>query len=211
MIPEFQPIKRVNPVAGLQVGNFELVKKIDDVHELIAYLQANRSIFWNFKVLPTAFFLSWQLKQITDSISRGIFWSIKSLNSKKNNNMKENNDVPKRNGIPEGRELQMSGKTEIIMNASTLVKEVNEFSQQFANKMDEEKEGMIIVAFDKEGNVCTTVLGQHGNLVNKLAKVLENPNVPLFNVLMCVLKKNDFLFNVLMGALRKNDFFKFKD
>lgn len=205
MIPEFQPIKRVNPVAGLQVGNFELVKKIDDVHELISYLQDNRSIFWNFKVLPTAFFLSWQLKQITDSISKGIFWSIKSLNLKENNNMKEKNETP------EGKKLQSSVESETIVNASTLMKDVEEFAQQFANKMDSEKEGMIIVAFDKERNVCTTVLGQHGNLVNKLANVLENPNVPLFNVLMCVLKKNDFLFNVLMGALKKNDFFKSMD
>ena len=100
--------------------------------------------------------------------------------------MKENNEIPK------GRELQMSGESEIILNASTLMKEVNEFSQQFANKMDVEKEGMLIVAFDKEGNVCTTILGQHGNLVDNISSVLKNQKVPLFNVITCALQKSHF-------------------
>lgn len=190
MIGYFKPIERVKAVKGLKVGNFELVDKIKDVHELIEYLQNNRSIFWNFKVLPSAFFMSWHLKQIIDSVNLGIFWSIKRINSKENNNMKENNEIPKGNETPKGRELQMSDESKIILNASTLIKEVNEFSQQFANKMDVEKEGMLIVAFDKEGNVCTTILGQHGNLVDNISSVLKDQKVPLFNVITCALQKS---------------------
>lgn len=110
--------------------------------------------------------------------------------------MKENNEIPKGNETPEGRELQMSGESEIILNASTLMKEVNEFSQQFANKMDEKKEGMLIVAFDKEGHVCTTILGQHDNLVDNISSVLKNQKVPLFRVITCALKKSHF-FNFM--------------
>ena len=39
MIGDFKPIERVKAVKGLKVGNFELVDKIKDVHELIEYLQ----------------------------------------------------------------------------------------------------------------------------------------------------------------------------
>lgn len=67
--------------AGQIVKNFELVEQIKTVDDLIFELDNKPSIFWRFKVMPTAFFYSWQLRQITSNIERGLFWKVKRINN----------------------------------------------------------------------------------------------------------------------------------
>ena len=62
--------------------NFELVEQIKTVDDLIFELDNKPSIFWRFKVMPTSFFYSWQLRQITSNIERGLFWKVKRINNK---------------------------------------------------------------------------------------------------------------------------------
>ncbi|NLO70241.1 MAG: hypothetical protein GX102_04725 [Porphyromonadaceae bacterium] len=70
---------------GETVGNFQLTEQIKDVNELIEYLLNNKSIFWRHRVLPSAFFLSWQLRVIYNTVNGGYFWKINRINNKKNN------------------------------------------------------------------------------------------------------------------------------
>lgn len=67
---------------GQIVKNFELVEQIKTVDDLIFELDNKPSIFWRFKVMPTSFFYSWQLREITSNIERGLFWKVKRINNK---------------------------------------------------------------------------------------------------------------------------------
>jgi hypothetical protein len=66
---------------GQKVKNFELVEQIKTVDDLIFELDNKPSIFWRFKVMPTSFFYSWQLRMITSNIERGLFWTVKRINN----------------------------------------------------------------------------------------------------------------------------------
>ena len=63
------------------VKNFELVEPIKTVDDLIFELDNKPSIFWRFKVMPTSFFYSWQLREITSNIEKGLFWKVKRINN----------------------------------------------------------------------------------------------------------------------------------
>ena len=75
---QYPSIKR-NVSKGDIVGNFEICEKITDITELIEYLKNEKSIFWNFKVIPTAFFLAWQLRLILSTLDNGLFYKIKPI------------------------------------------------------------------------------------------------------------------------------------
>ena len=64
---------------GSVVGRFELTQKIVEINDLIEYLQKEKSIFWNFKIMPTAFFMNWQLRLIINSMNSGRFYKIKKI------------------------------------------------------------------------------------------------------------------------------------
>lgn len=63
-------------LTGKIVGNFILTKRIETIEELITVLKAKKSIFWNFKVLPTAFFWAWQLRQLLFGVQNKRFYDI---------------------------------------------------------------------------------------------------------------------------------------
>jgi len=67
--------------SGDIIKNFELVEEIKTVDDLIFELDNKPSIFWRFKVMPTSFFYSWQLRQITSNIEKGLFWKVKRINN----------------------------------------------------------------------------------------------------------------------------------
>ncbi len=67
---------------GQIVKNFELVEQIKTVDDLIFELDNKPSIYWRFKVMPTSFFYSWQLRQVVFNIEKGLFWRVKRINNK---------------------------------------------------------------------------------------------------------------------------------
>ena len=60
-------------------GNFLIVKKIETLQEFREVLESDRSIFWRFKVMPTAFFWSWQFRQIDSAINGGHFYKVMQI------------------------------------------------------------------------------------------------------------------------------------
>lgn len=63
--------------------NFELDEPIKNITDFIFVLNNTQSFYWRHKVMPTAFFWSWTLKQILEGIERGDFWTIQQIvNSK---------------------------------------------------------------------------------------------------------------------------------
>jgi len=64
---------------GDVIVNFELVEQINSIDELVKELKEKPSIFWRFKVMPTAFFYSWQLRQVEFNLKHGLFWKIKRI------------------------------------------------------------------------------------------------------------------------------------
>ncbi len=65
---------------GVQCSkNFKLRAKIKDLNHFYYVLLHEKSIFWNFKVFPTAFFFSWHIKIIYDGIQKGLFWTINPI------------------------------------------------------------------------------------------------------------------------------------
>jgi hypothetical protein len=65
---------------GDKIGNFILVEKIDSIMDLIDYLNNEKSIFWRHRVHPTAFFMSWHLRLILNTLNGGHFFKIKKIN-----------------------------------------------------------------------------------------------------------------------------------
>ena len=63
-------------VAGLVVskGNFKLKKKIETLDEFWRVINTEKSLYFKNKMYPTAFFFSWQIKNINRWISAGYFW-----------------------------------------------------------------------------------------------------------------------------------------
>jgi len=61
----------------IKPGNFVLVKKIEGFDEFFKVLLSDKSIFWRFKVMPTAFFFSWTIRTVYQSIEYGMFWTVK--------------------------------------------------------------------------------------------------------------------------------------
>ena len=64
---------------GTVIVNFELVKPVKSIDDLLMELKDKPSIFWKFKVMPTSFFYSWQLRQIEHNVNSGFFWKVKIL------------------------------------------------------------------------------------------------------------------------------------
>jgi hypothetical protein len=67
--------------AGDKIGNFELIEEIKTINDFILQLDNAPSLFWRFKVMPTAFFHSWHLRQIRIDIRSGLFWIVKRIDS----------------------------------------------------------------------------------------------------------------------------------
>lgn len=64
--------------------NFQIDEPIKSIADFVFVLRNADSFFWKFKVMPTAFFWSWGLRQILSGIERGEFWTVQKItNSKK--------------------------------------------------------------------------------------------------------------------------------
>jgi len=63
--------------------NHKILKQIKTFQELLKVLENDISIYWNFKVMPTAFFLQWSIAQLKQSIKCGCFYKVKKLNKEK--------------------------------------------------------------------------------------------------------------------------------
>lgn len=59
--------------------NFILDTKIMDLNEFYNILLTHKSIFWNFRVFPTAFFLGWTIRTVAKCLEIGTFWTIKRI------------------------------------------------------------------------------------------------------------------------------------
>jgi hypothetical protein len=64
--------------------NFILDEQINSITDLLLVLQNEKSLFWRHRVHPTAFFLSWPLRLITQTLEGGHFWSIKKNSNQSN-------------------------------------------------------------------------------------------------------------------------------
>lgn len=60
--------------------NFVLDEQIQSINQLLLVLENEKSLFWRHRVHPTAFFLSWPLKLIIQTLKGGHFWQIKKIN-----------------------------------------------------------------------------------------------------------------------------------
>ncbi len=55
-------------------GNFVLVERIESLDRFYEVLQNNPSIFARHRMYPSAFFLSWQIKECKSWLDQGYFW-----------------------------------------------------------------------------------------------------------------------------------------
>ena len=55
--------------------NYNLIKKIETLDEFWAAINSNKSIYWRHRMYPSAFFLSWMIKEIYANIERGWFYT----------------------------------------------------------------------------------------------------------------------------------------
>ena len=61
--------------------NFVLDEQIKTIEELVSVLSKEKSLYWRHRVHPTAFFLSWPLRLIVQTLEAGHFWKIEKLNN----------------------------------------------------------------------------------------------------------------------------------
>jgi hypothetical protein len=69
-------------VPGLVIkgDNFTLIKKIETLDEFWKVINTDKSFFARHRMYPTAFFFSWQIKNIAWWIKAGFFWTTKQNN-----------------------------------------------------------------------------------------------------------------------------------
>jgi hypothetical protein len=60
--------------------NFVLDEQIQSINQLLLVFENDKSLFWRHRVHPTAFFLSWPLRLIIQTLEGGHFWQIKKIN-----------------------------------------------------------------------------------------------------------------------------------
>ena len=56
--------------------NFKLKKKIKSLDEFWQVINEDKSIFWRFRINSSAFYFSWTIRTIKQSIDLGLFWSV---------------------------------------------------------------------------------------------------------------------------------------
>jgi hypothetical protein len=56
--------------------NFILKKQIETLDEFWQVINNDKSIFWRFRINSSAFYFSWTIKTIKQSINLGLFWSV---------------------------------------------------------------------------------------------------------------------------------------
>lgn len=61
--------------ATVKSGNFNLVKRIETLDEFWSVINSDKSFFARHRMYPTAFFFSWQIRQINIWIKNGWFWT----------------------------------------------------------------------------------------------------------------------------------------
>ena len=64
-------------------GNFKLTKRIDGLDEFWNALILNKSIFARHRMYPTAFFYSWQIKEVRSWLNNGWFWLAEKIKENK--------------------------------------------------------------------------------------------------------------------------------
>ena len=62
--------------AGLVIksGNFKLKKKIENLNEFWDVINSSKSLYARHRMYASAFFFSWQIKEINKWLQRGWFW-----------------------------------------------------------------------------------------------------------------------------------------
>jgi len=65
--------------AVIPSGNFKLRKKIESIEEFVVVIDNEKSLFARHRMYPTAFFQSWQLREVRNWIKRGWFWTADSV------------------------------------------------------------------------------------------------------------------------------------
>jgi len=55
-------------------GNFRLTEKIESLDDLYKVLKTSSSVFARHRMYPSAFFLSWQIKECKSWLDQGYFW-----------------------------------------------------------------------------------------------------------------------------------------
>jgi len=56
--------------------NFILKKQIESLDEFWQVINNDKSIFWRSRTNSSAFYFSWTIKTIKQSIDLGLFWSV---------------------------------------------------------------------------------------------------------------------------------------
>lgn len=58
----------------IKSGNFKLKKKIETLNEFWEVINSNKSLYAKHRMYASAFFFSWQIKEINKWLQRGWFW-----------------------------------------------------------------------------------------------------------------------------------------
>ena len=59
----------------IKSGNFKLNKKIETLDEFWNVINNNKSLYARHRMYASAFFFSWQIKEINKWLQRGWFWT----------------------------------------------------------------------------------------------------------------------------------------
>lgn len=54
-----------------------LIKRIESIGEFWEVINSMPSIFWNYKMMPSSFFMNWHLREVTSGINSGMFFIAK--------------------------------------------------------------------------------------------------------------------------------------
>ena len=57
-----------------KIGNFVLQDRIESMCHLSRALETRKSIFWKFKMFPTAFIKHWSYTRLEREVANGMFW-----------------------------------------------------------------------------------------------------------------------------------------
>lgn len=67
------------PNAITDTGNHKIRSKIGSLNEFWAVIERDRIIYARHRIYPSAFFYSWQIKEIMKWINNGWFWTADKI------------------------------------------------------------------------------------------------------------------------------------
>ena len=60
--------------------NFVLDNQITDMQELAMVLTSQKSIYWRYRIISTAFMIGWLFRTLMNGVNAGVFWTVKKIN-----------------------------------------------------------------------------------------------------------------------------------